>query len=641
MSTFKGYVTEFPNIRIDFFRHQPDLPPAFACFLSHVHSDHLAGLESFRGPFIYCSAATREILLQLKKSAVRLNYARGILEDPNMQTYKHLDRLLKPLPLDTPTTLELQPGHTIQVTLLDANHCVGAVMFLLEGSGKAALYTGDIRCEPRFVTAITQNPNMVAYSSGWKALDRIYLDTSVVSDYPMQTKAEGLKELFEKVQRYPSDTIFHFQAWTYGYEEVWIALSKALNSKIHVDNYKMRVFKSLITKSKDHRWATQTHLAKEAAALVGFTCGNSFHEGCLTLAEDVRIHSCEKGMGCKVMERENVVWIRPIVTHLRDGHDVMEVGIGGGGDDLAQALTLTSEDLTELLQLLTASKELPVELQRCIGLIKTTLISGRDMTITIDEERSGDSADSMAALLRPMARKVEAMRNPAKTITDDNSDGELPSVITFPYARHSSLPELRQFVAAFKPKDVVPCTFDADSWIEKGWSIGQLFGDCCSSHDFSYDMIIDQRKTEIAAELAKAQSREHDTQQSRSSVPRESSPIDLPSNEHIETGQPEIITTDTDALESKNTLVIDLTSSVDVDTPAQSPHKRDFTSFIDDVPELHNDSQESAISDQAYATRLRAFNIASANIAGDPWQTIGLISTTDHHTDNEPELGGP
>lgn len=35
----------------------------------------------------------------------------------------------KPLPLDTPTCLELQLGHYIQVTLLDANHCPGAVMF--------------------------------------------------------------------------------------------------------------------------------------------------------------------------------------------------------------------------------------------------------------------------------------------------------------------------------------------------------------------------------------------------------------------------------------------------------------------------------------------------------------------------------
>jgi len=35
----------------------------------------------------------------------------------------------KPLPLETPTMIELEPGENIQVTLFDANHCPGAVMF--------------------------------------------------------------------------------------------------------------------------------------------------------------------------------------------------------------------------------------------------------------------------------------------------------------------------------------------------------------------------------------------------------------------------------------------------------------------------------------------------------------------------------
>lgn len=35
----------------------------------------------------------------------------------------------KPLPLETPTAIELSPGNRIRVTLLDANHCPGSVMF--------------------------------------------------------------------------------------------------------------------------------------------------------------------------------------------------------------------------------------------------------------------------------------------------------------------------------------------------------------------------------------------------------------------------------------------------------------------------------------------------------------------------------
>ena len=103
---------------------------------------------------------------------------------------------------------------------------------VIEGDGKAILYTGDIRSEPWYVNAIARNPNVVEYTSGIKRLDKIYLDTSFTSDVPFQTKAEGLAELLRKVSKYPGDTIFHFQAWTYGYEDVWVALSRALNSPV-------------------------------------------------------------------------------------------------------------------------------------------------------------------------------------------------------------------------------------------------------------------------------------------------------------------------------------------------------------------------------------------------------------------------
>lgn len=128
MSTFNGIVHEFPAIAIDFFRAHPGRPWPLACFLSHVHSDHLAGLETFKSPFVYCSAATREILLKLEKRPSRIAYANGLREAP-VRTYSHLKSLLKPIPLETPTELELEPGNHIQVTLLDANHCPGAVMF--------------------------------------------------------------------------------------------------------------------------------------------------------------------------------------------------------------------------------------------------------------------------------------------------------------------------------------------------------------------------------------------------------------------------------------------------------------------------------------------------------------------------------
>lgn len=42
---------------------------------------------------VYCSAATREILLRLERYPCRINYAKGILET-RQQTFKHLHKVL-------------------------------------------------------------------------------------------------------------------------------------------------------------------------------------------------------------------------------------------------------------------------------------------------------------------------------------------------------------------------------------------------------------------------------------------------------------------------------------------------------------------------------------------------------------------
>lgn len=78
---------------------------------------------------------------------------------------------------------------------------------------------------------------MIEYTSGIKTLDKVYLDTSFTEDVVFQTKAEGLREVIEKVSRYPKDTTFYFSAWTYGYEDVWIALAKALGTRVGTPSY--------------------------------------------------------------------------------------------------------------------------------------------------------------------------------------------------------------------------------------------------------------------------------------------------------------------------------------------------------------------------------------------------------------------
>ena len=103
---------------------------------------------------------------------------------------------------------------------------------VIERNDTAVLYTGDIRSEPWFVNSIARHPALIEYTSGIRRLHKIYLDTSFTEDVPFQTKREGIAELLRKVALYPPDTVFYFQTWTYGYEDVWLALSKALESQV-------------------------------------------------------------------------------------------------------------------------------------------------------------------------------------------------------------------------------------------------------------------------------------------------------------------------------------------------------------------------------------------------------------------------
>lgn len=487
MSTFDGIISEFPDIRIDFFRRNAGAQPPLACFLSHVHSDHLAGIESLRSPFVYCSAATKEILLRLERYPCRINYAKGVLES-RLQTFKHLRKVLKPLPLETPTSIELCPGREIQVTLFDANHCPGAVMFLVEGDKKAILYTGDIRSEPWFVNAISRNPNLIEYTSGIKTLDKIYLDTSFTEKVPFQTKAQGIAELLRKVSQYPSDTIFHLQAWTYGYEDVWLALSKALKSKIHVDDYKLRIYGSLKSKTPDSRFETDIHLTPESPALTGHTCGNTPHPGCLTSEENVRLHSCEKGNLCEVAQRPTTISIQPIVAHLPTGEDLAEVGVGGGGVDLQREAELEFLDQASLATLFNtflsssiSSTDMPDILEETLKKIAST---GRNIPLDWDiNTLNAHSAEEVIMML------VEKMRKNPKN-HKQRDECSLPRTIYFPYSRHSSLPELRHFVKAFRPLDVWPCTVNNAEWLKNGITIGGLFGPLCSCELFEHDLVM-------------------------------------------------------------------------------------------------------------------------------------------------------
>lgn len=525
MSTFDGYVKEFPTIRIDYFRHDSSRPMPSACFLSHVHSDHLLGLESHRSTFVYCSAATRRLLLRMEKYPHRINFAKGILET-RKQHYRHLQTKLRALPLQTATEIELGPKLKIQVTLFDANHCPGAVSFLVEGDGHAVLYTGDVRAEPWWVNSLVQNPNLLPYACGLKRLDCIYLDTTFASHENrykyFQTRAEGLRELITQVSQHPRGTKFYFRAWTLGYEQVWVTLANLLKCTVHVDEYQLRLFTSIVEDGQ-HGFSMF-----EGPSLVGFNIGNTFQPGCLSLDSATEVHSCEPGTACHArLSKEDVVWITPIISRLPDGTELRELGAGGGGGDLYQTPELEVTDELTIQAIEKMSSELMKDVDS-LDKVRDAIEFARTVgASSISLEGLGLDSDAEIGL-KDFVQLISEKRDwKGRKLLEDQARGTAPQqrTIRFPYSRHSSYDEQRHLVSVFRPKDVYACTVDVQGWTEEV-SMKSLFGDLCSENIFDQDQMVRKEALLVkeATEAKRRKRKRDEDSQNGDELPQRSSP---------------------------------------------------------------------------------------------------------------------
>ncbi|KAI2093571.1 hypothetical protein LOZ36_000113 [Ophidiomyces ophidiicola] len=360
-------------------------------------------------------------------------------------------------------------------------------MFLIEGNGNAILYTGDIRAEPWWINTIIRSPVLIPYTIGNNRLNRIYLDTALAgksdqyTSFP--TKAEGIRELLQKVQAYPQDTVFYLRNWTFGYEDVWLALSAALNTKVHVDSYQLKLYNSLASKDG------QDLGIEEASYLCGFRLGNSWVPGCLTAKTDshsARIHSCEPGVVCSTISTSPSVFITPIVTRNDEGSDIMEIGAGGGMGDLMQNHNLQLPDDAAVGRFITlCSEQIQDDVTRneIISAVSKAYVS-ESKSLSLDsygiKEEDEITLTKLVSILSHGPKKSHSLGN------GETGTSKLPSTIRFPYSRHSSYEELCALVSAFRPRDVYPCTIDADTWCES-ISMEALFGKFCSDTIFLHD----------------------------------------------------------------------------------------------------------------------------------------------------------
>lgn len=115
------------NIIVDDFHYgQSNSSFNYVYFLSHMHSDHYQGLTNdwCFGP-IYCSLITKRVLLNMFP---RLQNVIGLDLDKAYEIYLNSEKSLK-----------------ATVTLYDANHIIGSVMFLFAGYFGRVFHSADFR----------------------------------------------------------------------------------------------------------------------------------------------------------------------------------------------------------------------------------------------------------------------------------------------------------------------------------------------------------------------------------------------------------------------------------------------------------------------------------------------------------------
>ncbi|KAF5208458.1 5' exonuclease Apollo [Thalictrum thalictroides] len=189
-------------------------------FLTHLHSDHTKGLSSNwkNGPLV-CSPITAK-LIPAKFPGFDLSLLKVFEIGP---TYT--------LPLLSPFTgREIQ----VQVTLIDADHCPGAVMYLFRGDKFCCkLYTGDFRWEPTSERALLGKTRLLD-ALGNDKIDLLYLDNTYCNPlYSFPPREVIAKQIIDIIASHPEHDVV-ISVNTLGKEDLLVCISRALNIKIWV-----------------------------------------------------------------------------------------------------------------------------------------------------------------------------------------------------------------------------------------------------------------------------------------------------------------------------------------------------------------------------------------------------------------------
>lgn len=414
LNTFDGIIREFPGIGLDRFNI-----PASAFLLTHCHADHLVGLanKSFAG-WIYCSEETKAILK----------------ED---QRLKNVIPRVKALPYNVSTRIDVLdgPGDAFYVTLVEAYHCVGACMFLVElfatrsdaeydqKPSKSVLCTGDLRAERWWCELLVNSPLLAPYLNGLRTLDNIYFDSTFAYRGEPYIESppnnQGIDASIHLLKDYPlldPKVRFEFADTTLGFEQAWCTIVSYFRGLLVIPD---RLFHAkialVIDLDKKHKATLKTALVdgKEAEERQKKRRRPQFYAG--------RVDS-------------NVCAVR-----------------------IKQCINFNILDY--------AGTSFPIPFE----------------SIPSDEHIS---------LLYTTQKGTKFFRFRERNwILPENGKELLPQEIKLVFSRHSTYSETHSFISKFKPRQVFPISFSAQAW-RNGFTMKRLFQDICSDQKFLFDSMM-------------------------------------------------------------------------------------------------------------------------------------------------------
>lgn len=178
------------QISVDAFNFKPH-ETISQYFLSHFHSDHYGGItkrwpreRTLSSKIIYCSTITGKLLTIRFKIDPTFVFPMDKDIRYKVRSYENYE--------EEGSVSDLKsPG--LYVTLIDANHCPGAVIFLFEsiphkGSSTYMLHCGDFRVSKNMVFHPALRPFQIEQENPLK-LEKVYLDTTYMSpkyNFPKQ-----------------------------------------------------------------------------------------------------------------------------------------------------------------------------------------------------------------------------------------------------------------------------------------------------------------------------------------------------------------------------------------------------------------------------------------------------------------------